>query len=62
MESYWCIIRVVKTDKQEMDFENIYAVSADFLIKNLADELFRGAKLIGKIEDWVYRKSTNGTG
>ena len=40
-----------------MDFENIYAVSADFLIKNLADEMFRGAKLIGKIERFGLSKN-----
>lgn len=50
------------TDKQEMDFENTNAVSANFLIKSLANELFRGAKLIGKIDDAIYRKETNGTG
>ncbi|CAN5798281.1 hypothetical protein BH20ACI4_BH20ACI4_01290 [soil metagenome] len=45
-----------------MDFKNNYAVAVNFLIKNLADELFRGAKMIGKIDDPVYRKSTTGTG
>jgi hypothetical protein len=52
----------VKTGKQEMDLENINAMAADLLVKNLADELLRGAKLIGKICDEIYRKKTNGTG
>jgi hypothetical protein len=52
----------VKTNEQKMNVENNYAVSADFLIQNLAEEMFRGAKLIGKIDDSVYCKSTNGVG
>ncbi|HEX8288857.1 MAG TPA: hypothetical protein VF556_12725 [Pyrinomonadaceae bacterium] len=42
--------------------ENIYAVSADLTVESLAAELFRGAKLIGKIEDKFYRQKANGTG
>ena len=45
-----------------MDYEITYAVSAEFLIKTLANELFRGAKLIGKISDAVYRKKADGAG
>lgn len=45
-----------------MNFENALPASADFLIKSLADEMFRGAKLIGKIEDSVYQKRMDGAG
>lgn len=45
-----------------MDFENSYPTSADILVKSLADEMFRGAKLIGKISDESYRKKTDGAG
>ena len=45
-----------------MDYEINYAVSAEFLIKTLANEMFRGAKLIGKISDAVYRKKADGAG
>ena len=39
-----------------MDYEITNAVSADFLLKTLANGMFRGAKLIGKISETVYRK------
>lgn len=45
-----------------MNNEKIYTTSAKCLLKILTDELFRGAKLIGKIEDEVYRRKANGTG
>jgi hypothetical protein len=45
-----------------MDFENSCSAAADCLVKNLANEMFRGAKLIGKISDEIYRKKTNCTG
>ncbi len=45
-----------------MNLENCFTVSANFLIKKLAGEMFCGANLIGKIDDSVYRKKTDGTG
>lgn len=34
----------------------------DFLTKALTDELFRGARLIERIDDSIYRRKANGTG
>ena len=45
-----------------MDYEITHAVSADFLLKTLADELLRAAELIENISDDVYRKRANGAG
>lgn len=45
-----------------MNYENIYILPPDALIKSLVDEFFRGAGLIGTIEDSIYKRSANGTG
>jgi hypothetical protein len=34
----------------------------DFLTKALTDELFRGARLIERLDDEIYRRKANGTG
>jgi hypothetical protein len=49
-------------EKREMNYENIYALSPDTLVKAAADEFFRGAKLIEEIESTIYRQTANGTG
>lgn len=45
-----------------MNYENICVSSPNSLVKNLAEEFFRGARLIGKIEDSIYKQTANGTG
>lgn len=45
-----------------MNYENIYVSSPNVLIKSLAEEFLRGARLIGKIEDSIYKQPANGTG
>jgi hypothetical protein len=44
-----------------MIYEKIQT-APDFLTKALTDELFRGARLIERIEDSIYRRKANGTG
>lgn len=48
--------------KGKMNVKNIYISSSNALIKAVAEEFFRGARLIGKIEDSIYRQTANGTG
>lgn len=45
-----------------MKDQNIYAPLPNALIKNVMNEFSRGVRLIGKIEDAVYRRTTDGTG
>lgn len=45
-----------------MNSENIYVSPPNALVKRLAEEFFRGARLIGKIEDLIYRQTADGAG
>src|SRR5687768_4212353 len=45
-----------------MNYENVYVLSPKTLVKTAADEFFRGAKLIGKINAEIYRQTANGMG
>lgn len=45
-----------------MNYENIYVSSLNSLVKSLAEEFFRGARLIGQIEDSIYKQTANGAG
>ena len=45
-----------------MNVENMYISSPDTLIKSLSEEFFRGARLIGKLEESIYRQTITGTG
>jgi hypothetical protein len=56
-------LKSVKTKIRQgnrMIYEKIQ--TADFLTKALTDELFRGARLIERIDDSIYRRKANGTG